>query len=108
MWFFYLVIIAMIGGLLSLALQLKMSHDAHQAQVKKPAAARATSTSDMDVSTAHNVLGLPRGARKKEIIAAHRRLIRHMHPDHGGSAYLASQINLAKDTLLRNHSRLNS
>jgi len=105
MWFLYLFVIAMFGGLLSLALQYRMSHAAQQAQ--KPAEKKQPLSGDMDVSTAHNVLGLPKGARKTDIIAAHRRLIRHMHPDQGGSAYLASQINLAKDTLLRNHSSLN-
>lgn len=100
MWFFFLIVIALSGGLLSLALQLKMSRDDQQA-TKKPEVIR----SEMDIITAHLVLGIPNGSRKKEIIAAHRRLIRHMHPDLGGSEYLASQINMAKDTLLRHHNR---
>lgn len=106
MWFLYLFVIAMLGGLLSLVLQYRMTHAAQQSQ-QKPAEKKSPLSGDMDISTAHHVLGLPKGARKKEIIEAHRRLIRHMHPDHGGSAYLASQINMAKDTLLRNHGSLN-
>ncbi len=55
----------------------------------------------MDERTALAVLGLRRGASVEEIKAAHRRLMAKLHPDHGGSNYLATQINRAKETLLR-------
>ena len=61
----------------------------------------------MDLDTARDILGVKGDAAKHDIIAAHRRLIRHLHPDRGGSVYLTSQINHAKEVLLR-HNRLHS
>jgi len=54
----------------------------------------------MGRSEALQVLGLSEGASSVEIKEAHRKLISGMHPDRGGSDYLAAQINQAKDVLL--------
>lgn len=49
---------------------------------------------------AYQVLGLKPGASEAEIRAAHRRLMRGAHPDSGGSDWLASRVNQARDVLL--------
>lgn len=61
-------------------------------------------SSAMDEATAWSVLGLDPGASAEEIKAAHRRLMTRLHPDHGGSDYLAAQLNQAKDLLLARRS----
>ncbi len=56
---------------------------------------------DMTVDEAYAILGLARGATPEQIKQAHHRLMVKLHPDHGGSDYLATQINRARDVLLR-------
>lgn len=55
----------------------------------------------MSEDEALSVLGLKRGASAEEIRAAHRKLIAQLHPDKGGTDYLAAKINEARDFLLR-------
>ena len=55
---------------------------------------------NMTAAQAREILGVKAGASKEDIIKAHKRMMQKVHPDRGGSDYLAAQINQAKDTLL--------
>jgi hypothetical protein len=54
----------------------------------------------MSRQEAYDVLGLRPGASEADIREAHRRLMRGAHPDAGGSDWLASRVNQARDILL--------
>lgn len=60
----------------------------------------STERGQMGRAEAFKVLGLKDGATPEEIKAAHHRLMTNLHPDKGGSDYLAQQINRARDILL--------
>ena len=60
----------------------------------------ATGAEGISVREAYDILGLEQGVSRKEITLAHRGLISKMHPDKGGSTYLATKINTAKKVLI--------
>ena len=58
----------------------------------------------MTKEEAYKILGLEAGATAADVRKAHRRLMQRLHPDLGGTSFLAARINEAKDVLLSNHS----
>ena len=51
-------------------------------------------------AAARHLLGLPSGAGRDQVLAAHRTLIARVHPDRGGSAEAVHHADAARDLLL--------
>jgi hypothetical protein len=64
---------------------------------------RTAATTAMTEQEAYEVLGIEMGASEEQIREAHRALLRKLHPDQGGTTWLATRINMARDVLLNRH-----
>lgn len=100
---FGLLHLAAILSFLSVAVPLWQRYQASKARLNGNAGApppHHPSRSRMSTAEAREILGVDETATRKDIISAHRKLIQKNHPDQGGSKYLASKINEARDVLL--------
>ena len=90
--------------LLAAYLDRRQPHWREQATGEDAEARRSRASRNGKIMTedeAHQILGIQPGASAEEITRAHRSLMKKLHPDQGGSTYLAARINEAKEVLMR-------
>lgn len=96
--FAILLLVVTRGALLVVAVPLLWPLLAHYRR-RPPGAPPPAADGRMSVAEAYAALGLAPGASVAEVREAHRRLMQRVHPDHGGSDWLAARLNEARDIL---------
>lgn len=89
------VALAALSALWPVGIALYRQHMMHRARAQTPAAPQA-----MTRDEALKILGLPESAGAEDIHEAYKRLMLKVHPDQQGSAWMAAQLNAARDFLL--------
>lgn len=85
--------------LITIPLAIKIKYTEYQIRKLQKQKAAAKATHDK-VQEALAVLQLRKNPSKTEITQAHKKLMRLNHPDAGGSIYMATKINVARDILM--------
>jgi DnaJ homolog subfamily C member 19 len=91
---------AIAGALFAAPLAWSWWLESRGPQRRPPPGRAASSGPRMSRAEALDILGLAEGATEADIRAAYKRLMLAVHPDHGGSARLAAQLNQARTVLL--------
>ena len=81
----------------------RVSRESDNAGKAKRAAGDKAGSQPMTVAEARDVLGVDGAASREEIETAYRDLIVKNHPDHGGTDWIAAQLNQARDILLNDN-----
>jgi hypothetical protein len=89
------------GWMVSVGLLALSAYLSYRARAATPASGGEVRVAGMSASEARSILGVGDTAPRAEIEAAYRRLMQMAHPDRGGSAGLAAQLNAARDRLLK-------
>jgi len=92
----FMVLIAA-GGVMGIESWRRKTINEEERQARPPAPMHKA----MSYDEAKAVLGITDGANEEEVKSAHKKLISQIHPDKGGTDYLAAKINEARDVLLR-------
>lgn len=93
-------LMALIVVLIPFLHYLKRKYDSGRGHERESGSHREMPSGPMTREEACAILGVTPGAQAAEIVAAHRRLMQRLHPDRGGSPWLAAKLNQAKDLLL--------
>jgi hypothetical protein len=103
-------IAALLGGVMAIVatfnrlIQILSTVDSLKGLFKKPQSndtQKTSTTAKMTKEQAFKILDISENASKEEIEEAYKRLMKKNHPDVGGTEYFASQLNEAKDLLLK-------